>query len=226
MNPNMREFERDRFLKESVAKLIKKHGTQTVIETGTEYGGTANAFSEMVPQVFTMDIERKFNSGDLRPNVRFLFGDSRDVLKVAIVQAKDPVLFFLDAHSSIDTDDCPLRDELEIISLLNPVEPVILVHDCQVPGTDLGFDSYRGKPISWEMIADIVPAIFPMGHSHYFNTRADGSRRGVLFIEPRASGSGMPHLSNRKCSVCGETLVTNGESHCPNPDCVRAMRAQ
>lgn len=256
MNPNMREFERDTFLKEEAVRLVKKHGIQTVIETGTEYGGTANAFSEMVPQVFTMDIKRKFNNGDLRPNVRFLLGDSRNVLKKAIVLSKAPVLFFLDAHSSIDTDPCPLRDELAIISLLANGSPVILVHDCQVPGTDLGFDSYKGKPISWEMVSDIVPTIFPMGFTRYFNSNADGSRRGVLFIEPNWSAKscphcgfslrvtpvdltcvntncdkrrgerGLPHLSKRVCTVCGTALVTNGESHCPNENCERAMRVQ
>lgn len=256
MNPNMREFERDQFLKKEVARLVQKHGIETVIETGTEYGGTANAFAEMVRQVFTMDVKRKFNNGDLRSNVKFFLGDSRNFLHKSIILSKAPVLFFLDAHSSIDTDDCPLLDELTTISVCAPPSPVILIHDCQVPETDLGFDSYRGKPISWEMVSEVVPTIYPKGFTHRFNCKADGARRGVLFIEPNWSSKVCPHcgfqlrvttqdltcvntncdkrrsergltkLSERLCTVCGQPLVTNGESHCANQDCERAMRAQ
>lgn len=252
----MREFERDHFLKEEVIKLVKKHGIETVIETGTEYGGTANAFAEMVPRVMTMDVKRKFSNGDLRSNVRFFLGDSRHILHKTLILSKTPVLLFLDAHSSIDTDNCPLLDELATISVCALPSPVILVHDCQVPGTDLGFDSYQGKPISWELVSAIVPTIYPKGFERYFNSRADGARRGVLFIEPhwsskicqycgfplrvttedltcvntncdkRRSDRGLTKLSTRLCTICGQPLVTNGESHCANPDCERAMRVQ
>lgn len=257
MNPNMREFERDTILKNEVKRLVAKHRIETVIETGTEYGGTANAFGRMVDRVFTMDIKRKFDTGDLIPNVTFYREDSRDGIKKAIVLSKDPVLFFLDAHSSIETDDCPLRDELEIIGILAPVSPIILVHDCQVPGKDFGFDSYRGKPISWELVKDIVPSIYPTGFTIRYNEEAEGAKRGVLFIEPkfsshiclacgfklrvdpvglecgntncdkRRSERGLTTTTDRKCSVCGTTLVNSGQdNYCPNSDCERSMRVQ
>lgn len=191
MNPQMREFEKDPHLKKEMQKIVEIFHIGTVIETGTEFGGTANAFAGMVQDVITMDVEKKWWDGDLLPNVFFILGNSKQMLPVAVGRAlsicKSPFLFYLDAHSSIDNDECPLREELKIIGELRWMldSPVVVIHDCLVPGTNFGYDTYRGNPLSLEYVRDLLPAIYPDGRcSTRYNTVAGGSSRGVLFIEP------------------------------------------
>lgn len=189
MHPAAREFERDSFLAKQVGFLIAKHSIASVIETGTEYGGTTNAFARLVPKVYTMDIEQKFDDGDLLPNVEFFKGDSRVKIVSAIVKADWPILFYLDAHSSIESDEGPLLDELEAIANLRVLTTkgcVVVVHDCQVPGlSELGYDSYGGQPISLELAKPGLEKIYPRGWSYFYNTHATGAKRGVLFVEPK-----------------------------------------
>lgn len=195
MNPKAREFENDTFLKAELERLVAKHHLKSVIETGTEFGGSANAFARMggVQIVVTIDIWRHVEDGDLLPNVKFMLGDSRLVLPEAIAYIAEPnmlpCLFFLDAHTSIETDSCPLRRELAIIGHFSTSDlaipsPVLVIHDCMVPGKDFGYDTYKEGPICWDAVSDLIRATYPNGHSAHFNTEATGSRRGCLFIEP------------------------------------------
>lgn len=195
MNPLMRPFENDTFLKQELENIILGHKVKSVVETGTEYGGSANAFARMegVQVVVTIDIERKFTPSDLLPNVHFILGDSRNKLEEAIRYITEPglvpTLFFLDAHTSIETDTCPLRNELAIIGNffsrdLTLTQPIIVVHDCKVPGTNFGFDTYQDGPICWEGIVDLVEEIYLGHYVRRYNNQASGSRRGCMFIEP------------------------------------------
>lgn len=190
MNPKAREFENDTHLKAELQRLITKWQIKTVIETGTEYGGSANSFAGMKPveSVITMDLERKVRTDELHRNVSFLLGDSRKVLIHALKQSlAQPILFFLDAHSSIETDECPLRHELQaIIDARLPVSPVIVIHDCKVPGKNFGFDTYKDGPICWEWVSDLIVRLYPEGYEKHYNEEASGSKRGCLFVEPIA----------------------------------------
>ena len=193
MNPKMREFENDTFLHDELRRIVAKYKVTVICESGTEYGGSANAFARMpsVVHVITMDIEKKFDQGDMLHSVTFLLGDSRKQLKTAIAMAngidsRSPILFFLDAHSSIATDECPLRGELQVIldARLLAVPPILVIHDCVVPGKDFGFDTYRDGPICWEGVSDLVAKIYPEGYVKSYNDKAAGSKRGCLFVEP------------------------------------------
>lgn len=194
MNPKAREFENDIYLKAVIESLVAGHKVRSVIETGTEYGGTANAFARMdgVQIVVTIDIKRQVEPGDLSPNVFFIEGPSEVKLPEAIEYVLEPgllpILFFLDAHSSIDTDECPLRKELtHIIGYAQAMEvapPIIVIHDCLVPGRTFGYDTYKDGPICWEWVQDLVDLIYPRGFSRHYNSIAAGSKRGCLFLNP------------------------------------------
>lgn len=195
MNPKQRAFENDVHLQAELAKLIDSAKVQCVVETGTEYGGSANAFLKMPPVrlVLTMDIQAKFNPGDLDLSVLFYLGDSRnrlpDALPVATAYKDAPVLFFLDAHTSIETDICPLNEELGIIADFyahhpDAKLPIIVIHDCQVPGKTFGFDTYADGPICYENLKAQIEKVYPRGHVKRFNDVATGSARGTLFIQP------------------------------------------
>lgn len=188
MNPKMREFENDTHLKAELQRLISKWQVRTILETGTEYGGSANAFAAMHPveTVITIDLEQKFGTHDLHPHVHFYKGDSRRVLLNALIPPlTDPKLIFLDAHSSIETDECPLRHELQaVIDARLPEPPIIVIHDCKVPGKSFGFDTYKDGPICWEWVSDLIVRIYPGGYEKHYNEESSGSKRGCLFVEP------------------------------------------
>lgn len=192
MNPNQRAFEKDTILASTMEALCKKHGIRAVVETGTEYGGTANAFAKWVSWVWTCDVELKVEEGDLSPRVSVAIGDSRALLPHMISAAStlQPLLFFLDAHTSNPHDVCPLVEELWAIKravLSQQIKPpVIVIHDCKVPNhPELGFDDSATGPISWDMVKDVVPEIYPDGFKVRYNDKAEGAKRGVMIIEPK-----------------------------------------
>ncbi len=143
----------------------------------------------IVKQVFSIEIEPIFAAAAQetcadRQNVSILLGDSRaglrDLFKSkSIMDATDPILFYLDAHW---LSDWPLREELALITARRSPF-VIVIHDCMVPGTSFGYDTYNGVPLSFELVKPMLDKI-RFKWFHRFNERADGHRRGVLFIEP------------------------------------------
>ncbi len=182
----MKAFEDDTVLAGEIVRLIVAHHIRSVIETGTEYGGTATAFSKMVPHVVTIDVEDKVG-GELPKNVHFIEGDSRTYLPFAIGSCTPPILFYLDAHTQDFEYPCPLEAELWLIANYTRKypPPVIVIHDSWVPGhPELGYASYNGYPIGLKMVEDALKTIYPHGYGHHYNSEATGAARGVLFIEP------------------------------------------
>ncbi len=182
----MKAFEDDTVLAGEIVRLVVAHHIRSVIETGTEYGGTAVAFSKMVPHVVTIDVEDKV-SHELPKNVHFIEGDSRTYLPFAIGSCEPPILFYLDAHTQDFESICPLEAELWLIANYTRKypPPVIVIHDALVPDhPELGHAQYQGSPIGLTMVEGILPSIYPHGYDYHFNTEATGAARGVLFIEP------------------------------------------
>jgi hypothetical protein len=80
----------------------------------------------------------------------------------------------------------PLFEELEAIAELDKGPAVIVVHDIQVPGTSLGFDSYGGRALTLELIRPLLDKL-KFKWVHAFNDdSAEGHRRGALFITSAA----------------------------------------
>jgi len=193
----MKEFENDYYLRNKFITLVHDAGIKTVIETGTEYGGTANSFAYMKPvlSVITIDIDTRWTD-PLHPNVYFVQGNSIEKLPHALdVLSKQklfPVLFFLDAHPSICGAFGPLADELKIIGAFWKEHadfplPWITIHDCYSPNKQFGFDTYHDGPISWDTHKANIMAIYPKGCTVTYNEEAVGAFRGCLFVEPAKS---------------------------------------
>lgn len=189
----MKEFENDYILRNKFICLVHDVGIKTVIETGTEFGGTASSFGWMktVESVVTIDIEKRWE--ELQSKVFFLLGDSREKLPEAISMLwksqRFPVLFFLDAHPSVYMAVAPLRDELNIIGAFyrdHPEAPApwLAIHDCLVPGKFLGYDTYSDGHISWDSFHKEITAIYPNGCRVSYNEEAVGAHRGCMFVEP------------------------------------------
>ncbi len=179
-------FTRDPIFEASVRGLVRWFGIKTVIETGTWRGYTARKMAEFVDMVHTIEahpvtaaLARETLAGV--ENAVVHEGDSGKLLEGIAVRPEAPILFFLDAHWQ---EQWPLFEELDGIAEYG--EPcVIVIHDCQVPGKDFGFDTYDGKALTFELVKPYLDRL-RFKWRHYFNTEvaAGSHRRGVLFVVP------------------------------------------
>jgi hypothetical protein len=92
----------------------------------------------------------------------------------------DSILFYLDAHWE---SHLPLLDELKHIAA-SGVNAVIAIHDFYVPNSGFGFDTYHGQKLDFQFIEPYLSAIYPNGYNYFYNTVAEGHKRGLIFIEP------------------------------------------
>ncbi len=179
-------FGRDPVLEQRLRDLVARHSIRTVVETGSWRGYTARRFSEFVENVFTIDVDPLMRDVTMatnadRDNVMALRGNSPSVLAGLIPGLPAPMLYYLDAHWN---DDWPLLDEIETISRQDAGPAVIVIHDVRVPDTDLGFDSYGGTALTFELVKPLLDKL-QWRWMHSFNDEtAQGHRRGVLFVEP------------------------------------------
>ena len=62
----------------------------------------------------------------------------------------------------------------------------IAIHDFFNPlDLSLGFDTYNGQRLDYEYIKESLEKIYPNGYTYYYNEKADGARRGVIYILPK-----------------------------------------
>lgn len=184
-------FEGDNYLKQHVIHLVQKHMVNVIIETGTYLGATTLQFAKMADPVFTIEAnEEYYNKAKERfANTGLMIfqrlGSSAVLLPSVIEEARQygNMLFFLDAHWGANN---PLLQELKIIADVK-LKPVIIIHDFKVPEhPELGFDSYGGQDYEWDWISAAVENIYgPEGYTYFYNTEAEGAKRGVIFIEPK-----------------------------------------
>lgn len=181
-------FNGDIWAIEKVRELIDKYNLKGCIETGTCFGSSTQLFAELFDRVTTIENNRVYHSIAKNrlwrlKNVQFVKGDSAQVLLRETEGFKDNTLFFLDAHWE---KSCPLIDEL--IQIANSkLRPVIMIHDFKVPGRDdLGFDSYNKQEFTFEWIKKHIDRIFGVNGYHIeYNDRAEGAKRGIIYITPK-----------------------------------------
>jgi hemolysin-activating ACP:hemolysin acyltransferase len=78
----------------------------------------------------------------------------------------------------------PLHDELEVISSISNLRPIIAIHDFYNPShPNYSYDKDHGKPLNWEYIKDQVELIYPQdGLSYFYNEEASGNNVGIIYI--------------------------------------------
>lgn len=182
-------FEGDRFLKEEFKKIIDRHQIGLLIESGSYLGSTTRQLASMVPIVVTIEINPEYHAiaadkcKGLKTN--HYLGNSADVLPeiLAGVHIDEKILIFCDAHWNQYN---PLLDELKAIKE-SGFKPCIIVHDFKVPSIpELGFDTYAGQDYEWSWIEESINNIYGKdGYTYYYNSQAEGAKRGVIFIEPK-----------------------------------------
>ncbi len=210
-NKTKEAFGKDRYLEEEFKKLIEEHKIKNIVETGTFMGDTTKEFSKMVNNVYTIESNNDFylsskkNLNDCA-NIKMFLGSSPDVLREILPTLKGHTLFFLDAHWE---SYLPLLDELNEISRVDSLsKSVIVIHDFYVPNKDFGFDSYYifnsnaefflkkcvgllGNILNMNLtskqrldLSFIEGSIMEINsnYKYYYNSKAEGKKRGVIFI--------------------------------------------
>ena len=113
--------------KELMLTLQKAFSLERFLETGTYRGRTAAWAAENFDEVVTIEASSDLHDtaherhGHL-PNVRWVHGDTRDVLPCEVARLAGPAVAWLDSHWSGGTtygegDECPLLAEIETSAL-------------------------------------------------------------------------------------------------------------
>lgn len=178
-------FANDWYLASEILRLKKLHKIRTIIETGTWKGNTTKFLSDAFDSVITIELDTNFYEEakwlDEHKNVRRLKGSSQYWLdRLADILKKEKVIIFLDAHGF--GMGCPLHKELDALIKNKWDNVILIVHDCYNPEEpSFGFDVYDGVPISYDLLKDKLEELYGREYAWYYNMKAVGERRGVLF---------------------------------------------
>jgi len=180
-------FNSDTYIRLEIENLVTVFDIDTIIETGTFMGLTTQCLAEMVKNVLTIEVNESYynkaraNLSGLMNVTQFL-GNSGDVLKSLNLKEYGSVLFYLDAHGH--GRGTALKEELRAIAG-RCEDPVIVIHDFQVPGKDFGYDCFDNVPLNMDFIQEDITSIYSSGYTFYYNDRADGEYRGIIYITPK-----------------------------------------
>lgn len=176
-----------------VEEIVRLHGFDAVVETGTYRGTTTDHLMRAVDApVFTVEAsDRYFHYSKWRfafeQRVRITHGDSRHFLEAFAKRERvipmRRVFFYLDAHWG---SDLPLMSELRTISEAW-TESVVLVDDFQVPeDPGYGFDDYGdGKRLSLDCVPEKVLGEFEVFFPAATSADETGARRGCVVLATR-----------------------------------------
>ena len=189
-------FNEDSYMEKEFLSIKDKYKIDVVVETGTYHGVTTEWFAKNFSLVHTTEINdeyyetamNRFKSSGCIKNIVAWKGDSSSLIQNIISQIDNSgkkAAFFLDAHWYKN----PLLDELSSIARLKYTPSVICIHDMMNPNDPtMGYDQYPEQGISYtfEWVKPYIDSIYGDGeYLYYFNEKADGARRGALFITPK-----------------------------------------
>lgn len=169
-----------------LAKLKKEHSIDTVVETGTSYGGSTVVFSLLFDEVHTIEvIPEAFDKAKKNlsrcSNVQPYLGHSTAVLPELCEKLQSKrVLFYLDAHWY---EDFPLLEEIKIISKTHRDRCILVIDDFKVPGrSDVDYDQYPRGECSFEYIESALGDLFSHASVHFLIPKNLKSRAKLVVI--------------------------------------------
>jgi hypothetical protein len=146
--------------KDLVIKIQNKLHFDNFIETGTWEGGTCFWAAKYFSNIYTIEINEEISLAtslkeECPKNIKFLVGDSGEVLPKLIPLLEGRNFFWLDGHwcggiSGGEENPCPLLIELESISKLK--DSVIFIDDARCFLAPL---PPPNNPEKWPLIDDI-----------------------------------------------------------------------
>lgn len=127
--------------RELIQFLRQQFSLRTFVETGTYQGGTAVWAASCFEQVITIEASETIYQQTSSQyaeiaNIKFLFGNSREVLTQIVPTLQQPALFWLDGHWSGgqtygEKDECPVPDEIKILNT-SPSDHFVLIDDARL----------------------------------------------------------------------------------------------
>ncbi|MDD5517857.1 MAG: hypothetical protein PHV98_00715 [Candidatus Omnitrophica bacterium] len=148
-------------------KIRDEFGIQTFIETGTYKAGTTTWASQNFKRVISIEGYEEYYDKAVKicadyPNIKLLYGDSREKLPLALSKLKKPALIWLDAHwlgnvemSSGTEGECPLEKELEAIKNFNQ-KHIILIDDAHCFLGDLPDKADKNLWMTYQQIENFM----------------------------------------------------------------------
>jgi hypothetical protein len=132
-------------LTSSFLELLKDDFTKykCFIETGTCIGETIEIMQPHFNNLYTIEVHEPLylmaKENLKNTKINFILGDSSKVFQTLLPEIKEDTIFFLDGHySSGNTGkgekDCPLLEELEIISTKFVHNAIIIIDDYRLFG--------------------------------------------------------------------------------------------
>ncbi len=113
------------------------------VETGTLEGSTTFACEPHFEKVYTVEVDKslydRVSSRYTGNKITFLHGDSSSIFESLLPQIDRPSIFFLDGHWSgggtgKGVKDCPLLEEISLISTLFTNSAIIIIDDYRLFG--------------------------------------------------------------------------------------------
>jgi len=134
---------KDKFIVADTKKMQIEHNLDKCFETGTYLGSSTKELAKIFPHVYSTELNRNHYMTACKElhnvrNVTLLSGESFHFLDLLLQEGETGWFFFLDAHWF---EQKPLFKELEAITKKKLINPVICIHDFQVPDKpEMGYD--------------------------------------------------------------------------------------
>ena len=147
--------------------LARKHGIDTLVETGTQVGRTAVWAARHFKKVITIEVDEGYFGRTVEKhghvqNIEFIYGDSGEVLLDVMPRLTTPAMFWLDAHWSRDLlygrpeVICPVMTEIAAINTFPDPGHIIMIDDARL---------FLGEN-SWPYSMDVVKELQKFGNRH------------------------------------------------------------
>jgi hypothetical protein len=137
----------------AIRQLAERHGTRTLVETGTFRGDMIEAMKSRFDRLYSIELNEEFYrtaktrfANDSR--IEIMHGDSGEKLKEIMPRLTGPALFWLDGHySGGDTAKgslvTPIMAELDHILDAADLGHVILIDDARLFGNDSSYPTIQ-----------------------------------------------------------------------------------
>lgn len=154
--------------KDIVKKIVQYKAINNFIETGTYKGDSSFWAANFIKNVYTIEIDPEISRltserQDCPENIKFLIGDSREILPEVVRELKGNSFFWLDGHwctgAGGKDDECPVLDEIRAIGKL--IDPVIFIDDARCFLGPLPFPHNAADWPAIDEIFELLKQTFP-----------------------------------------------------------------
>jgi SAM-dependent methyltransferase len=128
-------------MKDELYRLFEEYKTNIFIETGSHLGeGIARAVLIGYKEIHSIEIQQKYyiecrNRFRSISNISLYLGDSLKVLPNILSQVNEPCTFWLDAHMSYVSRNCPTLEEIKLIGQHHIKTHTFIIDDMMDFGT-------------------------------------------------------------------------------------------